>query len=63
MDVAMQGFYAQRIEKERRAKDHFDKVVHLHQQAKMAASLGSGHSKMTACSSNTDIIRNRLTTN
>ena len=24
------GFYAQRVQKELRAKNHFDKVVHLH---------------------------------
>jgi len=37
-------FYTQRIAKENRAKDHFDKVVHLHQQIKMKDTIASGFS-------------------
>ena len=57
---ADQAFYAQRVQKELRAKNHFDKVVHLHQQRKMASSYASGFTSASATSlANSDIVRNR----
>ena len=41
------------------AKDHFDKVAHLHRQMKMKDTIASGFSLSTDLSSN-DIIRNRV---
>ena len=59
MSVQYDNFYAQRILKERLAKDHFDKVAHLHRQMKMKDTIASGFSLSTDLSSN-DIIRNRV---
>ena len=59
MSVQYDNFYAQRILKERLAKDHFDKVTHLHRQMKMKDTIASGFSLSTDLSSN-DIIRNRV---
>ena len=59
MSVQYDNFYAQRVLKERLAKDHFDKVAHIHRQIKMKDTIASGFSLSTDLSSN-DIIRNRV---
>ena len=64
--VESQNFYAQRIAKEMRTKVHFEKVCHLHQQAKMASTFASGfNSQHSALSNNSksDILRNRAFAN
>ena len=60
MSVQYQSFYAQRVKKELQAKDHFDKVVHIHNQMKMASSIGSNFSTASA---NKEIIRQRAFAN
>ena len=62
MDVQYSGFYAQRIRKEREAKDRFDKVVHLHKQVKLANTIASGFTTKTSAS-NHDIMRSRIFAN
>ena len=44
------------------AKDHFDKIAHLHRQMKMKDTIASGFSLSTDLS-NTNIIRNRVLAN
>ena len=65
MSVQDSNFYAQRVRKELNAKNHFDKVVHLHQQKKLADSFASGFSHVSKGSkaSNSDILRNRTFAN
>ena len=64
-----QSFYAERIRKELRTKDRFDKAIHVHGQIKMASSLVSGGSTNTLDSmrlkeSNAnDVLRNRAFAN
>ena len=62
MDVQYTMGYAQRIKKELASKNHFDKVVHIHKQVKMASTFASGFTDQTK-SSNCDIIRNRTLAN
>ena len=62
MSVQYNNFYAQRIKKEMQAKDHHEKIVHLHQQMKMANTLASGFSNQTNTTNN-DIVRSKVTAN
>ena len=62
MTVQYNNFYTQRIRKELQAKDHHDKVVHLHQQMRMANTLGSGFSIATDVPKN-DIMRSKIFAN
>ena len=54
MSVQYNNFYAQRIRKEKQAKDHHDKIVHLHNQMKLANSIASGFSS-SSVNTNNDI--------
>ena len=62
MSVQYNNFYAQRIRKEKQAKDHHDKIVHLHNQMKLANSIASGFSSSSA-NTNNDIQRMKLFAN
>ena len=64
-EQAYHSFYKQRVQKEKHAKNHFDKVVHIHQQNKMLKAQASGFSGHSTKSrkSNIDIMRQRSFTN
>jgi len=62
MTVQYNNFYKQRIRKEMQAKDHHDKVVHLHSQMKMANTLSSGFSAISDNTKN-DIMRSKIFAN
>ena len=65
MSTQYQSFYAERIRKELRSKDRFDKAMHVHGQIKMASSLASGNTldSMRSKDSANDVLRNRAFAN